>query len=80
MNILSTRVPLSNTPLQRGDRAPDARRNRFNGFNEVWETVETVPGVPTAGYTPLKRGVNEIRSTGGHRALDSLGLERAYES
>jgi len=38
-----------------------SRKNRFNGFDTFRETVETVPQSSSARYTPLKRGVNEIR-------------------
>ncbi len=34
----------------------------FNGLLRAGETVETVGSVVQAPYTPLKRGVNEIRT------------------
>ncbi len=61
-------TPLINTPLQRGVRRRERCLNRFSGFPgrtgfcEASETAEAVPGSRKLATTPLKRGVNEIRT------------------
>jgi hypothetical protein len=56
------RVPLINTPLQRGALSGRGRGNRFNGFPPSGETVETVSQSSSSLNTQLKQGVNESRS------------------
>ena len=54
-------VRLSLTPRFSGVENVRCGSNCFNSFGVICETVETVPLHETASYTPLKRGVNEIR-------------------
>ena len=75
-------APLINTPLQRGVTTRQRGLNRFSGFPgrtgfcEASETAEAVPRSSRHGSTPLKRGVNEIRTAA--TALLSLLLWAAW--
>ncbi|MDB6040550.1 MAG: repeat containing protein, partial [Verrucomicrobiales bacterium] len=57
----TTRLPI-NTPLQRGVSAESEDLNRFNGFADWGKTVETVKDLFAFVNTPLKWGVDGIRS------------------
>jgi hypothetical protein len=61
---------LINTPLQRGGMPARTDLNRFSGFPafsrqpQCLETAEAVRGSFARPITPLKRGLNEKRTTG----------------
>jgi hypothetical protein len=54
-----------NTLLEQGVAKRTRTNNRFNGLHRVWKTVKTVWDHAEAINTPLKRGVNEKRTSVG---------------
>ncbi len=60
--------PLINTPLQRGGWCLFVAWNRLSGLQVVitfaaGETAKAVQAPSAAGFTPLKRGVNERKGS-----------------